>query len=147
MLVDGQIKATRGGTLMNRLGITAIVPAVTMLFASANVAMAAQAPGKTIEKWEYAEVHSWVDFSQNPTDGPPTRLRVRWLTAGEVIDTNGWEEMATKIKAPPPKKETPGLSQRLRVFNHLGGQGWGLVSHEQKGNPAEHTWLFKRRVP
>jgi hypothetical protein len=67
---------------------------------------------------------------------------VRWITAAGEVEATSWEELAEKLKLPPARSGviTPA-AHRLRVLNHLGGQGWELVS----GGTAA-TSLFKRKI-
>jgi hypothetical protein len=67
---------------------------------------------------------------------------VRWITAAGEVDATSWEELAEKLKLPPARSGvvTPA-TQRLRVLNHLGAQGWEMVN----GGTASSS-VFKRRV-
>ena len=72
------------------------------------------------------------------------RLAVRWVTGDGEIVASSWEELATKLKAPEAKPSaTTPVAHRLRVLNHLGSQGWELVS---VGMGTTSPWVFKRRV-
>ena len=67
--------------------------------------------------------------------------------ATEEIETDTWEELGDKLKAPAAKKDAKDAAQRLRVLNHLGRQGWELVGRDKGDVAAITVWTFKRRLP
>src|SRR5262245_34970066 len=79
-----------------------------------------------------------------PVAGPANvQNSIRWTTAQEELVTKEWEELADKLKAPAPKKESPMNVHKLRVFNALSAEGWEVVDR-----PAGDTtlWVFRRQV-
>jgi hypothetical protein len=79
-----------------------------------------------------------------PIAGPAAvQNSLRWTTAQEEVVTKEWEELADKLKAPAPKKESPVNVHKLRVFNALSAEGWEVVDR-----PAGDTtlWVFRRQV-
>src|SRR5262249_39314789 len=79
-----------------------------------------------------------------PAQPAQARLTVRWVTGDAEVAAASWEELATKLKAPDAKVGTTAVVHKLRVLNHLGSQGWELVS---AGTSTAIPWVFKRRVP
>jgi hypothetical protein len=81
-----------------------------------------------------------------------TRLAILWVTANGEIEGKSWEDLATKLKAPAPKKKATESTHTLRVFNRLGAAGWEFVA--QRGGEsggafaslADTVWIFKRKV-
>jgi hypothetical protein len=112
-------------------------------------------------RWEYAELTFERVITRpgavgQPGAAPvPPRVVIRWSTAEEEFEEKGWEEMADKLKAPPPKKEgSPATVHKLRVLNRLGAGGWEVIEHNgtdgtdgRAGRAGTATWLLKRRVP
>ena len=76
----------------------------------------------------------------------PARTTVRWVNADEEVEATSWEDMATKLKAPPAKKDTRDAVYRVKVLNHLGSQGWELAGHTTEQFTGEDVWTFKRKV-
>src|SRR5262245_50404604 len=68
---------------------------------------------------------------------------VHWTTAQEEVVTKEWEELADKLKAPAPQKESPVAVHRLRVLNGLSAEGWELLD---KPSGDSGTWSFRRQV-
>jgi hypothetical protein len=89
-----------------------------------------------VKKWEYLEL-------VNNEKG-----QCSYSTAKEAIGAGSWKEMAEKLRVPLKDGDKVG-NARLLVFDHLGGQGWELVSHGVMVlNPGYgETFLFKRQVP
>jgi hypothetical protein len=126
----------------------------------AGKAEAAPAPAPA-EQWEYAEISTTstrmpARFGDGPAlpgqpDRPPRGTRqtvVRFATAAGEVEAPSWGELAAKLKAPEARSGAASVSaQRLRVLNHLGSQGWELVSGGGGAwSPSTGTMLFKRKV-
>jgi hypothetical protein len=138
---------------------------VVLLAAAAQKAGAAPAPVlKSTEAWEYAEMYPSILSGRRggggfgnggnagpgggpapfqPAQAPVARTVVRWVTADGEIDAASWEDLAGKLKAPAAKPGATPLAHKLRVLNHLGSQGWELVS---TGTSTTSGWIFKRRT-
>ena len=108
-------------------------------------------------RWEYAELQfapplgaGFPGGGNGAGWGAPT---VCWVTAeGETVAA-GWEDLATKLKAPPAKAEGTGAVHRVRVLCRLGADGWELVEWHPagggfgpRGNGGAATWVFRRRA-
>jgi hypothetical protein len=68
------------------------------------------------------------------------------MNGDDEVEASGWEDLATKIKAPAAKKGATPDAHRMKVLNHLGRQGWELVSHHKLDGNGTAVWTFKRRV-
>ncbi|HKB03788.1 MAG TPA: hypothetical protein VKD90_16305 [Gemmataceae bacterium] len=73
-----------------------------------------------------------------------TESSIRWATAQEEVVTKEWEEMADKLKAPAPKKQSPLTVHRLRVLNALSADGWEML--DRPLGDGSNTWSFRRVV-
>jgi hypothetical protein len=79
--------------------------------------------------------------------GVPVQPRVRvatirWITAAGEVEATSWQELAEKLKLPPARSGVvTAAGHRLRVLNHLGGQGWEMV-----GGSGTAIWTFKRKL-
>ena len=140
------------------LGIAACTVAAVGLVAgpgSAAPALADKPP-----KWEYAELHQRStargfgaakgenEQPQPPAAGRTAEPTLRWVTGESEIEAKGWDELATRLKAPVAKKEGTPIGRRVQVLNHLGSDGWELVSTTGGTTAtAAAVWTFKRRVP
>jgi hypothetical protein len=119
-------------------------------------------------RWEYAELHyrpPAPTFGKGAIDGQvePPAVRpasIRWVTGDGEVDGKSWEDLGSKLKAPQPTKEASADARRVQLLNHLGSEGWELVSQAGGFGPTTTTkgtstrtsgtagtWLFKRRVP
>jgi hypothetical protein len=79
-----------------------------------------------------------------PAQPARPRLTVRWVTGENEIEATSWEDLAAKLKAPEAKPgATTPVAHKLRVLNHLGSQGWEMVS---AGTGTSGIWVFKRKV-
>lgn len=66
----------------------------------------------------------------------------------------GWEATADAMKAPALKKDALKGAEKYvvdaiqccRVLNHLGEQGWEMVSPESYREIGCRRWIFKRKV-
>jgi hypothetical protein len=98
---------------------------------------------EALPKWEYCEVQQ---------QGRARLLVIRWVVGEEETEAASWQELAEKLKVPTAKKDAPDATQRVRVFNHLGSDGWELVgTHKEDrsigGVPTNiDVWSFKRKV-
>lgn len=137
---------------MATVGLTA-----TGLLISVILAAAAPAPEPAVkgaDKWEYCEIQARETAAEKGgvagAGQPLVPWTVRWITAGDMVETLGWEDMATMMKAPPPaKKDAPPLTHKMRVMNYLGSEGWEMVSYHKPagaGAAAVSVWIFKRKV-
>jgi hypothetical protein len=141
---------------MRTLMFCPVAAAVVALASLSGSGAAAPAlPDKPV-KWEYAELISRSTAGRKTVapaaeDAPPQPAlpAVRFVTAEEEIPAANWEELAEKLKAAPAKKGSTVNAHRLRVLNHLGAEGWELVSGTGSGPGfgVNSTLLFKRRVP
>jgi hypothetical protein len=75
------------------------------------------------------------------------------VTAQGETEAAGWEDLATKLKAPPAKAEGTGAVHRVRVLSRLGADGWELVEWHPagggfgpRGTGGAATWVFRRRA-
>jgi len=68
---------------------------------------------------------------------------VKWTTAEEELTFKEWEELADKLGAASPKKESPPTVHKLRVLNKLSATGWELLD---RPNPdtTNGVWTFRR---
>jgi hypothetical protein len=101
-----------------------------------------------LPKWEYCEVQQHSNGRQ---------IVIRWVVGEEETEGANWQELAEKLKVPAAKKDATEATQRVRVLNRLGGDGWELVGMH-KENPATFAfrdkglpstmdvWSFKRKV-
>ena len=128
------------------LGLTVVATLLAALVASAAPALPEKSP-----RWEYAELQSKSTlraFQKDGEEAPPARPTVRWTTATAEVEAKDWPDLAEKLKATGVKKEGTLTQQRIALLNHLGSEGWELVSHTGGTTPtAAGTWLFKRRAP
>lgn len=97
---------------------------------------AAAAQPEKVVKWEYCSV-------QGSSKG-----QCKWLMRDRIVDTENWKELAAKLNVEGKKKDAEG-SSRLAVFNHLGADGWEMVSQSAMVAGASYVeeWIFKRRIP
>ena len=136
---------------------------VASTFVGSSRAAPAPVPG---EKWEYAEISTSLtatrgpgrfdDPRARPQPGQPDQPRrvvrqtmIRFATAEGEVEAASWQELATKLKAPEPKSGgTSAASQRLRVLNYLGSQGWEVVSGGGGGawSTSSSSLLLKRKA-
>jgi hypothetical protein len=74
---------------------------------------------------------------------------IRWTTGEEEVEVQEWSELGDKLKAPPPKKESPQGVHRLRVLNKLSADGWEMLDRPLGESRAFSGtgWSFRRRVP
>jgi hypothetical protein len=110
--------------------------------------------GKSSEKWEYAELRHHE--RSGATIGPDKVFTsaIEWISGEGFVRGYGWEGMADKLKAPAlkqdalkdAKKEEIEAVLRYRVLNHLGDQGWEMISRERIETRGITLWIFKRRV-
>jgi len=86
--------------------------------------------------------------------GPDAKKQILWISAEGLVRGFGWEAMAEQLKMPALKKDAlkdvkkydVDAIQRLRILNHLGGQGWEIISYARNEKDGSTLWLFKRRV-
>jgi hypothetical protein len=82
----------------------------------------------------------------------PAPTPVTWVTGDDEMKAKSWEDLATKMKLPAPKKEMSEAAHRMRVLNYLGRQGWELVSSQQSETSSfasaagNSVWTFKRKA-
>ncbi len=104
-----------------------------------GVAVPAPAPGKPeVVKWEYGRLQH-------------SARSCAWTLAGEEVLADTDAELAEKLKVAIPDKATPSMI-KVAIFNHLGNQGWEMVSVDRATGPgatartASEYYTFKRRV-
>jgi hypothetical protein len=93
-------------------------------------------PAKATVKWEYCSV-----FGDH-------RGKCGWSKGDAEIFVDSWKALAQKMDVTLKEKDPSDRSIRLAIFNHLGAQGWELVSHSTMVSDATYaeTFMFKRRV-
>ena len=89
-------------------------------------------------RYEFAELRY---YQQGVPGGQPV-IMYCWSTADEEIAAPGWDGLADALQAPKSKKGG-ARTDRLRVFNAIGRDGWEELLHQREGN----VWAFRRRVP
>src|SRR5262245_48744794 len=92
--------------VMAVLGSTASALLLSVLLATAAPVPAPTA--KPADRWEYCEVQAreGVALGALPAPGaaPPAWV-VQWVTAAEVVEVMGWDDMAARMNAPAIKKD------------------------------------------
>jgi hypothetical protein len=152
---------------MKKPVLLAVAAAAAVLGPAAIPGPAAPTLGDKPAKWEYCEIQyrrtarGFGDREAQPggLGGAPGGLQpapvaaqpaIKLITAEEETEAKSWEELATKLKAPAPKKEGSAALHKLRVLNRLGAEGWELMGHTGGDGvtaATAGTWMFKRRVP
>ncbi|MFO0811182.1 MAG: hypothetical protein U0746_21340 [Gemmataceae bacterium] len=111
------------------------------------------------DHWEYGEVTFHpirvgvrVVAPAGVPAPPPAAVgggRAAWVTGDAEVEAESWEALATKLKVTEgPKSDNPA-TYKLRVLNHLGRQGWEMVSATQPTSPTAttvSTFVFKRKA-
>lgn len=119
--------------------------AAALLFRPEQPRAVAQEPTKAGSKWEYATIAHYGNGKL-----------VAFLKPNEELRAETWQDLAGKMKVPLSSTTGPGFPDlRVALLNHLGGQGWELVSHSivpqpgAPGTPVGHyeLYTFKRRAP
>jgi hypothetical protein len=74
---------------------------------------------------------------------------IKWTTGEEEIEVEKWSDLADKLKAPAPKKDSPQGVHKLRVLNKLSADGWEMMDQSLSDvrSPAIAGWSFRRRLP
>ena len=118
---------------------------LSLLLASASLlcqaASGQAAPGlpDKLAKWQYAEL-SYLYIPAQPggtaadgtvVPGKPAAEVVRWVTAEGEVEARGWGDLAERLTARGSKWDGSAAYQRVQMLNHLGSQGWELVSFHQ----------------
>lgn len=127
----------RSVVVVAALGLVAAV----CWYVQAQPRAAGEQPAKPVTKWEYATLY----HGNQPI----------WTTPAEELYAQTWQELAERMKVTIPKAKDAGSGTvRATILNHLGSQGWELVSHSATvaGLPGgamskTDTWVFKRPVP
>ncbi len=93
-------------------------------------------PAKATVQWEYCSV-----FGDH-------RGKCGWSKGDGEIFMDSWKALAQKMDVTLKEKDPRDRSIRLAIFNHLGAQGWELVSHSAMVSDATYTetFVFKRPV-
>jgi hypothetical protein len=83
-----------------------------------------------------------------PAAGPVV-APIKWTTGEDEIEVQEWSDLADKLKAPAPKKESPQGVHKLRVLNKLSAEGWEMMDQSLSDvrSPAMMGWSFRRRLP
>lgn len=141
-----------------------------------SLAIAAPVPKpvpKGADQWEYCELHFRTAAAREggwgkgagggpggaggagggPGGAAPVRQAPARVTTTHYLYTeddrvaaSSWEDLATKLKLPPAKKDATATSHKLRVLNHLGRQGWEMVPATGSESRLNTVYLFKRKV-
>jgi hypothetical protein len=120
-------------------------------------------PARKGDRWEYAELHyspatrtikggvrggaGGGGFGGGgPGGGGPaaavmTKATARWITADGETEGEGWDGLAAKLKAPAAGKDAKPAAHKVKLLNHLGREGWELVSTSDGT-----VWTFKRKA-
>jgi hypothetical protein len=140
---------------------TAVAAAVFLAGVYATAAPA-PAPRPDTPRWEYCEVQfsyttvraalggAGMAGGPFPAGGRGVALvrkpTVHLVVAGEEMETDNWEALAAKLKAPAAKGKGSEAVHKLRVFNQLGRDGWELVGHDRNLSSVGDVWTFKRKA-
>jgi hypothetical protein len=89
-------------------------------------------------RYEYADLR----YYQEGVPGMPPVTMYCWSTADEEVVAPGWDGLADALQAPKSKKGGT-RTDRLRVFNAIGRDGWEELPHRHECN----VWAFRRGVP
>ena len=97
---------------------------------------AGEEPARATVKWEYCSV-----FGDH-------RGKCGWSKSDGEVFVDSWKALAQKMDVKLKEKDPSDRSIRLAIFNHLGAQGWELVSHSAMVSDATYaeTFMFKRRT-
>jgi hypothetical protein len=121
---------------MKRLLAIAVAASFVALSVSSERSSAVPAPGPEKEKhakWEYGILTTNRGYNWNGPEGEVT--------------ARSWKELAEKLKAAVTVEKPNDLVLHAAVLNHLGKQGWELVSHSDGvGEFPIRTTVFKRRI-
>ena len=119
-------------------------------------------PDKPV-KYEYAELRYTRSFTGGqmgmvakmagaggvvaaPAPVAVPQTTVKWTTAEEEMTFKEWDELADKLGAASPKKESPPTVHKLRVLNKLSASGWETLDRPNPDAPNP-VWTFRRQVP
>jgi hypothetical protein len=138
-----------------------VLAAAIVCCAASGTAAPAPAP-RVAGQWEYCEIQYSTRIIANPAPavvnpgrgrmgkggGPGARRQMVmvWVSGEEEVEGNGWEDLASKLKVPAGKRNLPASAHKIRVFNHLGADGWELVASQQDPSTGWPAWTFKRRA-
>jgi hypothetical protein len=144
------------------LALAALCLAALSAAADEKAADTKPEPARKGDRWEYAELHyspgraaragAWQGGpgakggpggNVQPAPGP-ARAKVaetaRWVTGEGETEGEGWEGLAAKLKAPAAAKDAKPALHKVKLMNHLGREGWELVSCDGS------VWTFKRKA-
>ena len=139
---------------MKKLVILFALTAVVALGSFASRVPAAPALADRPVRYEFAELSYSHGNRSNPAFVPGQQgvpqvipfISARFSTSDEEIEGNSWEDLANRLKAPSPKKESPATVHKLRVLNKLNADGWEVI--ERTGLAVTPMiWSLRRRVP
>ena len=94
-------------------------------------------PKKVRDQWEYSELQY--------RDGAAKKY-AKWVGPGGRVSAFDWESLAAKLKAPAAQKGDLEMDHRLRTMNHLGSEGWELITYRFVNTQISEVWTFKRKV-
>jgi hypothetical protein len=108
-----------------------------LILTPAFTANAAPALGDKPPKWEYAELTfrnlpgrpAGTDADGKEIPAVPASVSIRWISGAGEIEVKGWDELATKLKAPSLKKGTVAY-QQIQILNYLGADRWELMEQQ-----------------
>ena len=141
---------------MRKVMLVALILGTLGLLSLAPTGAAAPALGDKPVRYEYAELSVLRVAAGKGAGQPggnfgpnPVRTLLRWTTGEEEVEVSEWSELADKLKAPAPKKESSENVHRLRVLNKLSANGWEMLDRSLGATPgtAGSGFSFRRRLP
>jgi hypothetical protein len=139
---------------MKKLLTLFALTAAVALGSVASRVPAAPALGDKPVRYEFAELSYSQGNRGNPAfvPGQPGIPQVipfiiaRFSTSDEELEGTSWEDLANKLKAPAPKKESLATVHKLRVLNKLNADGWEVIEHTALA-VTPMIWSLRRKVP
>lgn len=106
------------------------------------------------ERWEYGELRHHERSGTVVEPEKKFMSSIEWTSAEGFVRGYGWERMGDVLKSPvvnadEPRVEKKDVSEslhRIRVLNHLGRQGWEMISTSTSDERGSSIWTFKRLI-